>query len=171
MKHDNKLSANPEADQLWKEFERRLDKANEDNLFDLVTDDLLSRVIDPKNIQCLNLKALGDIMGKVQVLQGQIRVMQVDPEMPQGELHMLHAKLQVLCGTMFPHLAVRIKQAPVSLLKKPIQMKSAGGEAHPANPVEAPPGGEATVSVDVVSGSTDDSYETDQASQTSNSTS
>jgi hypothetical protein len=123
MEHDMKLSANPEADQLWKNFARRLDKVTEENLLDLMTEDLFSRVTDPKNIQCLSYKALADIMGKVQVLQGEIEVMQLQSVLPPAELQMLHARLQVLCGKMLPYLAVRIKQAPVPLLKKPIEAR------------------------------------------------
>jgi hypothetical protein len=155
FEHEQKFSANPEADQLWKEFNRRLDKTDEENLLNMWDDGLVSTVAMRESIQCLNYKALGDIMGKVQVLQGQLQLLQLESEIPRPELQGLHAQLQILVGEMFPYLAVRIKQAPVSLLKRPILRPSSGrtpaesetksaegetdageGEAHAAQPPE-----------------------------------
>jgi hypothetical protein len=117
IKHDKKLSAQPEADQLWRDFDNRLDAANDENLLNLWDDDLLSIATKYENIQCLNYKALLVIMGKVQVLQGAIQLLQAKSEMPERKLQLLHARLQVLCGNMLPYLAVRIKQSPLNLLE------------------------------------------------------
>ena len=106
IKLGKNLSANPEADQLWREFNRRLDKANDDNLLNTITDNLLNRVTDYRYIQCLNHKALAVMIGKIQVLQGRIQMLHGESQRPQKELQVLHAKLQVLCGTMFPYLAL-----------------------------------------------------------------
>jgi hypothetical protein len=119
IKLDNNISKNEEANQLWKEFDRRLD-ATEDNLLNVMTEELLNKMTDHRYIQCLSYKGLAVIIGKIQVLQGQIEVLQGEKGMPQEKLGMLHAMLQVLCGKMFPYLAVRIKQADVSLQNKPI---------------------------------------------------
>src|SRR5947208_14976874 len=107
FKHDKKLSANPEADQLWKEFDRALEGGD-------VTDDQISKASEDKNIQCLSYRALAVIIGKIQVALGAIEMAQA--QSPNGRLQALHAKLQVLGGTMFPYLAVRLKQSPRSLL-------------------------------------------------------
>ena len=112
LKHDKKLSANPEADRLWKEFDRALDEGN-------VTDDQISKASDDKNIQCLSYRALAVIIGKIQVALGIIEMSQTS-ESPNGKLRVLHAKLQVLSGTMFPYLAVRLKQSPRTLLESAI---------------------------------------------------
>lgn len=47
IKDDKKLSNNPEADQLWKEFDRALEGGD-------VTDDQISKASEDKNIQCLS---------------------------------------------------------------------------------------------------------------------
>jgi hypothetical protein len=112
IKHDKKLSNNPEADQLWKEFDRSLDEMN-------VTEDQISKASDDKNIQSLSFKALCVIIGKIQVALGAIEMSQPS-ESPDGKLRILRAKLQVLSGTMFPYLAVRLKQSPRTVLESAI---------------------------------------------------
>jgi hypothetical protein len=164
--HNQKFTANSEADQLWKDFEYRLDNANEENLLYAWDDDLVSVAATREKIQCLNYKALGDIMGKVQVLQGQIQLLQLEQETPQVELQRLHAQLQVLCGRMLPYLATRIKQAPGGLLKKAITTYRIGSSGH----VQAE--GREAGSVDVVQeGSTRSTNETDQNQDTTSDTS
>lgn len=108
LKHDKKLSANPEADQLWKEFDLSLDEVS-------VTEGQISKASDDKNIQCLSLRALAVIIGKIQLALGAIEMLQTQSS--DGKLPLLHAKLQVLSGTMFPYLAVRLKQSPRTLLE------------------------------------------------------
>jgi hypothetical protein len=108
IKHEKKLSANPEADQLWREFDHSLDEGS-------VTEEQISKALDDKNIQCLNYRALAVIIGKIQVALGAMEMRQT--QSPNGKLQVLHAKLQVLGGTMFPYLAVRLKQSSRTLLE------------------------------------------------------
>jgi hypothetical protein len=148
IKHDKKLSNNPEADQLWKEFDRCLDEVS-------VTDDQIAKASEDKNIQCLSYKALAVIMGKIQVALGAIEMLQA--ESPNGKLPLLHAKLQVLGGTMFPYLAVRLKQSPRSVLESALDACRIPSEA-------------ATVDV-VQEGPTRSNDETDQSQDTASQTS
>jgi hypothetical protein len=112
IKHEKTLSANSKADRLWKEFDRSLDGVS-------VTDDQISWARDDRNIQCLSYRALAVIIGKIQVALGAMEMQQTS-ESSDGELPLLHAKLQVLGGTMFPYLAVRLKQSPRTVLENAI---------------------------------------------------
>jgi hypothetical protein len=153
MEHDKKLSANPEADQLWKEFDRSLDEVS-------VTEEQISKASDDKNIQCLSFKALSVIIGKIQVALGAIE-MSHPADSGAGKLRILHAKLQVLNGTMFPYLAVRLKQSPRTVLESAIDACRT-----PSSDLPPPP------AVDTVQeGSTRSTDETDQSEDTASDTS
>lgn len=120
LKYNKKFSNNSEANQLWREFDRSLDQVS-------VTSDQINRASQDNNLQCLSLMGLAVIVGKIQVALGAIEI-----QSPDGKLPLLHAKLQILSGTMFPYLAVRLKQSSRTPLESAIDaLRTRSPETHP----------------------------------------